>query len=69
MKNKKILILLTLVLILMISSLYFIVKKFNSNDTQNSEENVLEYTPQEEIDLKALRQTTVNLYFVENQNR
>ena len=67
MKNKKILILLILVLILIISSLYFIVKKFNSNDNQNSQENVLDYTPQEEINLKALRQTTVNLYFIENE--
>lgn len=69
MKNKKLLILLILVLILIISSLYFIVKKFSSNDNQNSQENVLDYTPQEEIDLKALRQTTVNLYFVENRNK
>ena len=67
MKNKKILILLILVLILIISSLFFIVKKFNSKNNQNTQENVLDYTPQEEIDLKALRQTNINLYFVENE--
>lgn len=68
MKNKKILILLTFILIIIIFSLFIIVKKFNFSN-QDKQENILDYTPQEEIDLKALRQTNINLYFIETRNK
>ena len=63
MKNKKTLFLLISVLLIILLSLFFIIKHYIS--TSNTD-NYSEYTPQEEINLSQLRQTTINLYFLDS---
>lgn len=64
MKNKKILFLLITVLVIILFFIFFIVKRFNSNDT----ENILEYTPEEEISESQLRETIVTLFFLDKNS-
>ena len=66
MKNKKIFFLLILVLIIILVSLFFIVKNFNGSATKN--DNFSEYTPEEEISSKQMRETIVTLFFVDSNN-
>ena len=61
MKNKKILFLLVFVLAIILILIFFIVKKFDSNNT----ENFKEYTPEEEISDSQLRESVVTLYFLD----
>ena len=65
MKNKKIFILLICVLLIIVLLLFFIVKKFNVNETSDKNISYSEYTPEEEISSEQLRETMVNLYFLE----
>ena len=67
MKNKKILFLLICVLVIILVSLFFIVKNFN---TKNTDENTTynDYTPQEEISSEQMRETIVTLYFIDSNN-
>lgn len=66
MKNKRIFFLLILVLIIILISLYFIIKNFNSKNT-NDNNSFSEYTPEEEISSKQMRETTVSLFFVDSE--
>lgn len=64
MKNKKFLFLLILVLAIILVLIFFIVKNFTSENT----ENIAEYTPQEEISDSQLRETVVTLYFFDKNS-
>jgi len=66
MKNKKILLLLIAVLIMVLLALFFIVKNFNKEIL--TEENIVEITPEEEINSKQLRETIVTLYFLDKNS-
>lgn len=68
MKNKKILFLLIGVLIIILVSLYFIIKDFNRKNVTQENTTYSEYTPEEEISSKQMRETTVTLYFVDQDN-
>lgn len=69
MKNKKFLFLFITILIIILFFIFKITKKFN-NETNISEENnqYLDYTPQEEISENQLRETTVTLYFLDQES-
>lgn len=62
MKNKKILFLLTGVLIIILIILFFIIKNFHV-DSKN--QGLSDYTPEEEISASGLRETVVTLYFTD----
>ena len=64
MKNKKFLFLLILVLAIILVLIFFIVQNFSSPDNQNIEE----YTPEEEISDSQLRETIVTLYFFDKNS-
>ena len=66
MKNKKILLLLIAVLIMVLLALFFIVKNFNKEILTT--ENIIEITPEEEINSKQLRETIVTLYFLDKNS-
>ena len=68
MKNKKILFLLICVLVIILVSLFFIVKKFNTNQTVEENSIYNDYIPEEEISSEQMRETIVTLYFV-NSNQ
>lgn len=68
MKNKKILFLLICVLIIILISLFFIVKRFNNKNISNENNTYSEYTPEEEISSKQMRETIVTLYFIDSNN-
>ena len=68
MKNKKILFLLIVVLIIILISLYFIIKNFNGKNATQENNTYSDYTPEEEISSKQMRETTVTLYFVDQDN-
>ena len=61
MKNKKIVIIFSILLIIILIGGYFAIKWAKSRQENNTE--VEEYTPQEEITEEQLRQTIVSLYF------
>ena len=63
MKNKKIFFLLFCVLIIILVFLFFITKQFKKNIVSNETADFEEYTPEEEISSKQLRETVVTLYF------
>lgn len=64
MKNKKILFLLISILIIVLCLIFIIVTNFNTPDSENNN-IVSEYTPEEEISSKQLRETKVILYFLD----
>ena len=66
MKNKRIFFLLILVLVIILVSLYFVIKNFKAKNSANENFSLSEYTPEEEISSKQMRETTVNLFFVDN---
>ena len=66
MKNKRIFFLLILVLVVILVSLYFVIKNFKAKNSANENFSLSEYTPEEEISSKQMRETTVNLFFVDN---
>lgn len=68
MKNKKILLLLICVLIIILISLYFIIKNFNHKNTSQKNTDYSEYTPEEEISSEQMRETIVNLYFIDSEH-
>ena len=65
MKNKKMFFLLILVLVIILTSLYFIVKNFRAKNSTSGNNSFSEYTPEEEISSKQMRETTVTLFFVD----
>lgn len=69
MKNKKLLLLLFLVLFIILVSLFFIIKNFKSKDSSNENDSYANYTPEEEISNKQLRETNITLYFVDSDNQ
>ena len=66
MKNKKMFFLLILVLVIILTSLYFIVKNFRAKNSTSGNNSFSEYTPEEEISSKQMRETTVTLFFVDS---
>ena len=68
MKNKRLFFLLILVLIIILISLYFVIKNFKAKNSTDENNAYSEYTPQEEISSKQMRETTVSLYFVDSDN-
>lgn len=64
MRNKKIFFLLISVLIIILFSIFIIVKNFSEKNT-NDNATFLEYTPEEEISSKQLRETKVTLFFLD----
>ena len=64
MKNKKIIFLFTIVLLIIILGGFLIISILRDNENENSIE---EYTPQEEISEEQLRQTIVSLYFISQE--
>lgn len=69
MKNKKIFCLLILVLIIILVSLFFIIKNFKKNNSNKEQNQYLDYTPEEEISNKQMRETNITLYFIDNENK
>lgn len=67
MKNKKIVIIFSVLLILLIIGGYFAIKYLKQKD--ESGEIKEEYTPQEEISEEQLRQTIVTLYFISKDTK
>ena len=63
MKNKKIFTILLLTLIIISVALFIIVKNYNGE--KNVNEQISDYTPQEEISPEQLRQTALSLYFLD----
>ena len=63
MKNKKLLFYITIaiILILIIISLIFFIKPSTSNTNSNNE--IIEYTPQQELSDDEVRKTIISLYF------
>lgn len=59
MKNKKIIMIIGIIIIVLGGCCYYIYHKIE----QKEENQILEYTPQEEITQEQLRQTIVSLYF------
>ena len=68
MKNKKIFLMLFLVLIIILIILFFVIKNFNSQNNSSENAPLSDYTPQEEISSKQLRETIVTLYFIDANN-
>ncbi len=68
MKNKKIFFMLFLVLIIILIILFFIIKSFNSKTTSDENMPLSDYTPEEEISSKQLRETVITLYFPDTNN-
>ena len=68
MKNKKILFLLICVLIIILISLFFIIRNFNNKNVSSENNTYSDYTPEEEISSQQMRETIVNLYFVNSDN-
>ena len=67
MINKKIVIIFTVILILILLGGYFAIKY--AKQKQEKENKVDEYTPQEEISEEQLRQTIVSLYFPSKETK
>ena len=65
MKNKKIVIIFTVILILILLGGYFAIKY--AKQKQEKENKVDEYTPQEEISEEQSRETIVSLYFTDKE--
>ena len=63
MKNKKIIMYIGIILIVLI--LLFVGYLIINNIKNNNEENIYEYTPEEEITGEQLRQTIITLYFLD----
>lgn len=68
MINKKAVILISIVFILLVGIGYGVIKYLESEETNEIEAQIIEgeYTPQEEITDNQLRQTIVNLYFLQD---
>lgn len=66
MKNKKIIIIFTLLLIAILIGGFYGIKYAKSKTNENAEE---EYVPQEEITEEQARQTIVSLYFPEKESK
>lgn len=67
MKNKKIVIIFSVLLIILIIGGYFVIKYLKQKG--ESGEITEEYTPQEEISEEQLRQTIVTLYFLSKDTK
>jgi len=66
MKNKKIIIIFTIVFIIVLVGGYFAIKYVKDKEIQTT---VDEYVPEEEITDEQLRQTIVSLYFPSKENK
>ena len=67
MKNKKIIIIFSVLLIIILIGGYFTIKYVKNKKIENT--NSEEYTPQEEISEEQLRQTIVSLYFPSKESK
>jgi len=71
MKNKKIIIIFSVIFIILVVGGYFLISylKGRSENQSNNGEIVEEYTPEEEITEEQLRQTIVSLYFPNKETK
>lgn len=71
MKNKKIIIIFSVIFIILVVGGYFLINylKGRSENKNNMGEIVEEYTPEEEITEEQLRQTIVSLYFPNKETK
>lgn len=69
MKNKKIFFLLISVLIIILVSLFFIIKNFKTENSTKENNEYSDYIPEEEISNKQMRETNVILYFIDSDNK
>lgn len=67
MKNKKIVMIFTILLVVILIGGYFGIQYAKKGKEENTE--VEEYTPQEEISEEQLRQTIVSLYFISKETK
>lgn len=67
MKNKKVVIIFSVLLIIILIGGYFAIKYVKDRQQENTKEE--EYTPQEEISKEQLRQTIVSLYFQSKETK
>ena len=67
MKNKKIVIIFSVLLIIILIGGYFVIQWVKDRQQKNTE--IEEYTPQEEITEEQLRQTIVSLYFQSKETK
>ena len=63
MKNKKIFIIFSILLIVILIGGYFGIKYAKNKSEKINNNEIAEYTPEEEITDKQLRQTIVSVYF------
>lgn len=68
MKNKKIVVIFSLLFVLILVGGYFGIK-YVKNKNEQEETSISEYTPQEEITEQQLRQTIVSLYFPSKETK
>lgn len=66
MKNKKIIFLIIAIIIIVIGLIFYFINKNNSSE--NTQENLLEYTPEEEISSEQMRETLITLYFIDKES-
>ena len=69
MKNKKIIIIFSVLFIILIVGGYFLINYLKQDKGEEEQSIVEEYTPQEEISEDQLRQTIVSLYFPNKETK
>lgn len=66
MKNKKnIFLIIAIIIIIAVVLVFYFIKKNNSKT--DTSDNILEYTPEEEISTEQMRETLITLYFIDTQ--
>ena len=69
MKNKKIIIIFSVLFVILIVGGYFLINYLKQDKKEENQAIVEEYTPQEEISEDQLRQTIVSLYFPNKETK
>ena len=69
MKNKKIIIIFSILFIILVVGGYFLINYLRKDKTEEERQIVEEYTPEEEISEDQLRQTIVSLYFPNKETK
>ena len=69
MKNKKIIIIFSVLFVILIVGGYFLINYLKQDKKEENQAIVEEYTPQEEISEGQLRQTIVSLYFQNKETK
>ena len=69
MKNKKIIIIFSVLFIILLVAGYFFISYLRNDKQEGEQEIVEEYTPEEEISEEQSRQTIVSLYFQNKETK